>query len=131
MAEFQSKQYKSGAKAWAKGKGHGFSTKCASLVKQQRARLYILRRCATMLLCWLRYDFIDHAKSPFGSIGHRVWNINKNLPSFLCVFDLIGVLGEQEKFMATPLHFHQAGIEHDPDGVSMIRFACCSLLRLN
>ncbi|KAK8670335.1 hypothetical protein V6N13_105090 [Hibiscus sabdariffa] len=51
MAEFQSQQFKSRAKASAKGKGHGFSTKCASLVKQQRARLYILRRCATMLLC--------------------------------------------------------------------------------
>ncbi|KAL1811396.1 hypothetical protein ACET3Z_021461 [Daucus carota] len=35
-----------------KKKGHGFSRKCASLVKQQRARIYILRRCATMLVCW-------------------------------------------------------------------------------
>ncbi|KAK8349778.1 hypothetical protein E1A91_A06G154600v1 [Gossypium mustelinum] len=52
MAEFQSQQYKRGAKDCAKRKGHGFSTKCASLVKQERARLYILRRCATMLLCW-------------------------------------------------------------------------------
>ncbi|EYU45923.1 hypothetical protein ABFS82_04G089600 [Erythranthe guttata] len=31
---------------------NGFTRKCASLVKQQRARIYILRRCATMLLCW-------------------------------------------------------------------------------
>ncbi|KAK7285706.1 hypothetical protein RJT34_20484 [Clitoria ternatea] len=38
--------------AIAKKKRHGFSNKCASLVKEQRARLYILRRCATMLLCW-------------------------------------------------------------------------------
>ncbi|XP_027169708.1 uncharacterized protein LOC113769461 [Coffea eugenioides] len=30
----------------------GFTRKCASLVKEQRARIYILRRCATMLLCW-------------------------------------------------------------------------------
>ncbi|KAK6128084.1 hypothetical protein DH2020_038167 [Rehmannia glutinosa] len=29
----------------------GFTRKCASLVKEQRARIYILRRCATMLLC--------------------------------------------------------------------------------
>ncbi|KAK7338185.1 hypothetical protein VNO77_18787 [Canavalia gladiata] len=36
----------------AKRKREGFSNKCASLVKEQRARLYILRRCATMLLCW-------------------------------------------------------------------------------
>ncbi|XXG55086.1 hypothetical protein AAC387_Pa03g2814 [Persea americana] len=32
--------------------GNGFSRKCAALVKEQRARIYILRRCATMLLCW-------------------------------------------------------------------------------
>ncbi|KAG2728475.1 hypothetical protein I3843_01G202200 [Carya illinoinensis] len=41
-----------GAKVSAKRKGNGFSRKCASLVKEQRARIYILRRCATMLLCW-------------------------------------------------------------------------------
>ncbi|XP_021886814.1 uncharacterized protein LOC110806315 [Carica papaya] len=35
-----------------KRKGHAFTNKCASLVNEQRARLYILRRCATMLLCW-------------------------------------------------------------------------------
>ncbi|KAJ9190491.1 hypothetical protein P3X46_001686 [Hevea brasiliensis] len=33
-------------------KGHGFTKKCASLIKEQRARIYILRRCAIMLLCW-------------------------------------------------------------------------------
>ncbi|KAJ1390782.1 hypothetical protein SESBI_37189 [Sesbania bispinosa] len=44
--------YKEGVKVTAKRKGNGFSNKCASLVKEQRARLYILRRCATMLLCW-------------------------------------------------------------------------------
>ncbi|KAL4180662.1 hypothetical protein AMTRI_Chr12g233740 [Amborella trichopoda] len=31
---------------------HGLGRRCAALVKEQRARLYILRRCATMLLCW-------------------------------------------------------------------------------
>ncbi|KAK4791336.1 hypothetical protein SAY86_031749 [Trapa natans] len=31
-------------------KGNGIIRKCASLVRQQRARIYILRRCATMLL---------------------------------------------------------------------------------
>lgn len=36
----------------SKRKGNGITTKCASLVKKQRARIYILRRCATMLLCW-------------------------------------------------------------------------------
>ncbi|MCL7026548.1 hypothetical protein MKW94_028081 [Papaver nudicaule] len=33
-------------------RSNGFTRKCASLVKEQRARIYILRRCATMLLCW-------------------------------------------------------------------------------
>ncbi|CAL9136238.1 unnamed protein product [Musa textilis] len=32
--------------------GRGFTGRCASLVKEQRARIHILRRCATMLLCW-------------------------------------------------------------------------------
>lgn len=50
MAEVQ--LYKQEVKVPAKRKGYGFSNKCASLVKEQRARLYILRRCATMLLCW-------------------------------------------------------------------------------
>ncbi|KAI3521280.1 hypothetical protein L1887_10741 [Cichorium endivia] len=35
-----------------KRKGNGITRKCATLVKKQRARIYILRRCATMLLCW-------------------------------------------------------------------------------
>ncbi|XP_061340876.1 small polypeptide DEVIL 22-like [Gastrolobium bilobum] len=52
MAELQNKKHKHGAKVPAKRKGYGISSKCASLVKEQRARLYILRRCATMLLCW-------------------------------------------------------------------------------
>ncbi|PKA47084.1 hypothetical protein AXF42_Ash011758 [Apostasia shenzhenica] len=29
-----------------------FSRRCRSLAREQRARIYILRRCATMLLCW-------------------------------------------------------------------------------
>lgn len=40
------------APATRRSKGHGFTNKCAALVKEQRARIYILRRCATMLLCW-------------------------------------------------------------------------------
>lgn len=32
-----------------------FTRKCASLVKEQRARFYIMRRCVTMLLCWRDY----------------------------------------------------------------------------
>ncbi|XP_031402147.1 uncharacterized protein LOC116211772 [Punica granatum] len=40
------------AKSCSKRKGNGLTRKCASLVREQRARIYILRRCATMLLCW-------------------------------------------------------------------------------
>ncbi|KAG8074428.1 hypothetical protein GUJ93_ZPchr0006g43985 [Zizania palustris] len=29
-----------------------FSSRCAGLVKEQRARFYIMRRCVTMLVCW-------------------------------------------------------------------------------
>ncbi|THU51502.1 hypothetical protein C4D60_Mb06t31720 [Musa balbisiana] len=29
----------------------GLAGRCAALVKEQRARIYILRRCATLLLC--------------------------------------------------------------------------------
>ncbi|CAL0302208.1 unnamed protein product [Lupinus luteus] len=44
--------YKQTTKVPSKRKGYGFTNKCASLGKEQRARLYIIRRCATMLLCW-------------------------------------------------------------------------------
>ncbi|KAM0948301.1 hypothetical protein DsansV1_C07g0076851 [Dioscorea sansibarensis] len=32
-----------------------FTSRCASLVKEQRARFYIMRRCVTMLVCWRDY----------------------------------------------------------------------------
>ncbi|WOK96968.1 hypothetical protein Cni_G05676 [Canna indica] len=32
-----------------------FSRRCARLVKEQRARFYIMRRCITMLVCWRDY----------------------------------------------------------------------------
>ncbi|KAK9061160.1 hypothetical protein SSX86_018340 [Deinandra increscens subsp. villosa] len=32
-----------------------FTRKCAHLVKEQRARFYIMRRCVTMLICWRDY----------------------------------------------------------------------------
>lgn len=35
-----------------------FTRKCARLVKEQRARFYIMRRCVTMLICW-RDNFSD------------------------------------------------------------------------
>ncbi|KAG5052970.1 hypothetical protein AAZX31_02G233400 [Glycine max] len=33
-----------------------FASKCAKLVKEQRARFYIMRRCVTMLICWRDYS---------------------------------------------------------------------------
>ncbi|KAI3875860.1 hypothetical protein MKX03_023783 [Papaver bracteatum] len=33
-----------------------FTRKCSSLVKEQRARFYIMRRCVTMLICWREYS---------------------------------------------------------------------------
>ncbi|PKI46589.1 hypothetical protein CRG98_032931 [Punica granatum] len=32
-----------------------FTRKCARLVREQRARFYIMRRCVTMLICWHDY----------------------------------------------------------------------------
>ncbi|KAF7148440.1 small polypeptide DEVIL 11 [Rhododendron vialii] len=32
-----------------------FTRKCTRLVKEQRARFYIMRRCVTMLICWRDY----------------------------------------------------------------------------
>ncbi|KAK7305755.1 hypothetical protein VNO77_43665 [Canavalia gladiata] len=33
-----------------------FARKCATLVKEQRARFYIMRRCVIMLICWHQYS---------------------------------------------------------------------------
>ncbi|XP_042413659.1 small polypeptide DEVIL 11-like [Zingiber officinale] len=33
-----------------------FSSRCAGMVKEQRARFYIVRRCVTMLICWRDYS---------------------------------------------------------------------------
>ncbi|XP_019059211.1 PREDICTED: uncharacterized protein LOC109117081 [Tarenaya hassleriana] len=33
-----------------------FTRKCARLVKEQRARFYIMRRCVIMLICWRDYS---------------------------------------------------------------------------
>lgn len=32
-----------------------FARRCSSLVKEQRARFYIMRRCIIMLICWREY----------------------------------------------------------------------------
>jgi DVL family len=47
---------KTGVYSYSKNK-HGFARRCATMLKEQRARIYILRRCATMLLCsYIRDD---------------------------------------------------------------------------
>ncbi|CAD5166583.1 unnamed protein product [Musa acuminata subsp. malaccensis] len=33
-----------------------FSRRWASLVKEQRSRFYIMRRCVVMLICWRDYS---------------------------------------------------------------------------
>uniref|UniRef100_J3M4G9 ROTUNDIFOLIA like 8 n=1 Tax=Oryza brachyantha TaxID=4533 RepID=J3M4G9_ORYBR len=33
--------------------------RCYGVLKQQRTRLYILRRCVSMLLCWHQHDLSD------------------------------------------------------------------------
>ncbi|MQL81938.1 hypothetical protein Taro_014407 [Colocasia esculenta] len=37
-------------------KWSSFTRRCASLVKEQRARFYIMRRCVVMLICWREYQ---------------------------------------------------------------------------
>ncbi|XP_058109593.1 small polypeptide DEVIL 11-like [Magnolia sinica] len=47
-----------GGGPFMRNSSHGrcsFTRKCASLVKEQRARFYIMRRCVTMLICWREY----------------------------------------------------------------------------
>ncbi|XP_042434740.1 small polypeptide DEVIL 13-like [Zingiber officinale] len=34
---------------------NSFASRVTSLVKEQRARFYIMRRCVTMLVCWHDY----------------------------------------------------------------------------
>ena len=46
-----------GVRADGSGKGGSFSGRCARLVKQQRARFYIMRRCVTMLVCWREREY--------------------------------------------------------------------------
>ncbi|KAF3331583.1 DVL family [Carex littledalei] len=39
----------------ARSSARSVSSRCANLVKEQRARFYIMRRCVTMLVCWKDY----------------------------------------------------------------------------
>jgi hypothetical protein len=36
----------------SKGSGRSVPGRLASLAREQKARLYIMRRCVTMLVCW-------------------------------------------------------------------------------
>ncbi|CAH8370214.1 unnamed protein product [Eruca vesicaria subsp. sativa] len=42
----------SGGKKTQKQGRCAFTRKCAKLVREQRARFYIMRRCVIMLICW-------------------------------------------------------------------------------
>ena len=49
-----------------------FTRKCARLVKEQRARFYIMRRCVSMLICWRDYsDSWKGKKKIKGEIHHK------------------------------------------------------------
>jgi hypothetical protein len=43
---------KAGRASRAPAAGRSVPGRLASLVKEQRARFYIMRRCVTMLVCW-------------------------------------------------------------------------------
>ncbi|KAL2324830.1 hypothetical protein Fmac_023888 [Flemingia macrophylla] len=43
---------KSFNKAHIRGPFKSFRRRCTKLVKEHRARFYILRRCVAMLICW-------------------------------------------------------------------------------
>ncbi|EOA37503.1 hypothetical protein CARUB_v10011674mg [Capsella rubella] len=93
MAEFKSKL----------NKGHAFTSKCASLVKEQRARLYILRRCATMLCCW----YIQGDDSPLA-----VWQnpIIRILTLSSDIFWCSKTLLQAYRYRARDLSANQAGV---------------------
>ncbi|KAJ8621231.1 hypothetical protein MRB53_029760 [Persea americana] len=94
--------YKHAATVRSKKAGNGFTRKCAALVKEQRARIYILRRCATMLLCW--YIQAGAVESTglvqFGSMA-LVQPIVQSLSFFGPIEDvLVGLLGVGEVCVA-------------------------------
>lgn len=44
-----------GGKERSRSMARSISSRCAGLVREQRARFYIMRRCVTMLVCWREY----------------------------------------------------------------------------
>lgn len=51
-----------------------FTRKCARLVKEQRARFYIMRRCITMLICWR--DYSDSWRESGGKVKENLQRVN-------------------------------------------------------
>ncbi|XP_021859991.1 small polypeptide DEVIL 10 [Spinacia oleracea] len=50
-------------RSYSQGHGHrknSFRRRCLTIVKQQKTRVYILRRCVTMLLCWRDHSVSDY-----------------------------------------------------------------------
>ncbi|KAE8777928.1 hypothetical protein D1007_49287 [Hordeum vulgare] len=45
-----------GGKSGGGGGPPSFPRRCARLVREQRSRFYIARRCVTMLACWRHYS---------------------------------------------------------------------------
>ena len=72
------------APATRRSKGHGFTYKCAALVDEQRARIYILRRCATMLLH--QYGLLSWGKGvvthPFSQATQNFLHVSATIPLF-------------------------------------------------
>ncbi|KAH7866053.1 hypothetical protein Vadar_014923 [Vaccinium darrowii] len=94
-------EQKSQFKTSSKRKGNGVTRKVASLVKEQRARIYILRRCATILLCW-RFGFGSWAVfccpcflPPY--VPSPVFDLNGDRP--------FGFMSTGERFPAAFRHF--------------------------
>lgn len=64
-----------------------FTRKCARLVKEQRARFYIVRRCVTMLICWR--DYSDSWKLKDFERERKSWGSTETeREKFLCFFCL-------------------------------------------
>lgn len=84
------KTYKNMEGLKTKRKGNGITSKCATLIKKQRARLYIARRCATMLFCWYIHGedwSISSASSSSSSSSH--FPINSMWLIFSLVYDYV------------------------------------------
>ncbi|THU45351.1 hypothetical protein C4D60_Mb02t17000 [Musa balbisiana] len=55
VQEGRRKRRSSSSMATATATRSPFASRCSRLVKEQRARFYIISRCVTMLVCWRDY----------------------------------------------------------------------------